>query len=258
MESRPKPLAIEMKDVWFSYNKVPVVEGVSFSLEQGEFLGILGPNGGGKTTLLKLMLGLLTPDRGEIKILGKSPKEARRQVGYLPQHTDFNMSFPISVFELALMGRLSHTAIWRPYSREDHRKIEEILKRVGMWDYRHVKVGELSGGQRQRVFIARALAVEPEILLLDEPTSSIDPQFETDLYDLFKELNKTVTIVVITHDIGVISRYVKSVACINRTLVFHEEGKITEEMIEAAYQCPVDLVAHGLPHRVFPEHKENH
>ncbi|RLB20785.1 MAG: ABC transporter [Deltaproteobacteria bacterium] len=248
--------AIEMKDVWFSYNKVPVVEGVSFTLKQGDFLGILGPNGGGKTTLLKLMLGLLKPDRGEIRILGKPPKEARKHVGYLPQETDFHMTFPITVYELALMGRLPHARLGRPYKKQDHQIAEEALKEVGMWEFRYAKVGELSGGQRQRVFIARALASEPKILMLDEPTSSIDPQFETDLYELFRELNKKITLVVITHDIGVISQYVKSVACINRTLIFHEEGKITQEMIEATYQCPVDLIAHGVPHRVFPIHKE--
>ena len=248
--------AIEMEDVWFSYNRVPVVEGISFTLKQGDFLGILGPNGGGKTTLLKLMLGLLKPDRGEIRILGKPPKEARKMVGYLPQETDFHITFPITVFELALMGRLPHAKVGRPYTKQDHQKAEHALREVGMWEYRYAKVGELSGGQRQRVFIARALASEPKILMLDEPTSSIDPQFEVDLYELFKELNKKITLVVITHDIGVISRYVKSVACINRTLIFHEEGKITQEMIEATYQCPVDLVAHGLPHRVFPTHKE--
>jgi len=248
--------AIEMKNVSFSYNKIPVVKGVSFTLKQGDFLGILGPNGGGKTTLLKLMLGLLKPDEGEIKILGKPPKEARKYVGYLPQETDFNMTFPITAYELALMGRLAHSKLGRPYTKKDHEIAEDALKQVGMWEYRFSRVGDLSGGQRQRVFIARALASEPKILMLDEPTSSIDPQFESDLYELFKELNKRITIVIITHDIGVISRYVKSVACINRTLIFHEEGKITQEMIEATYQCPVDLVAHGIPHRVFPVHKE--
>jgi len=248
--------AIEMKDVWFSYSRVPVVEGVTFTLRQGDFLGILGPNGGGKTTLLKLMLGLLKPDRGEIRIFGRPPKEARRMVGYLPQETDFHMTFPITAYELALMGRLLHAKVGRPYTKQDHQKAEHALKEVGMWEYRYAKVGELSGGQRQRVFLARALASEPKILMLDEPTSSVDPQFESDLYELFKELNKRITMVVITHDIGVISRYVKSVACINRTLIFHEEGKITQEMIEATYHCPVDLVAHGVPHRVFPTHKE--
>ncbi len=251
-----KPLAIEVEHVWFSYHKVPVLEDVSFSLPQGEFLAILGPNGGGKTTLLKLMLGLLEPQKGNIRILGRSPRESRRLVGYLPQQTDFNMSFPITVYEIALMGRLSSRRLGRPYSRQDHEKVQEVLELVGMWEQRYSLIGHLSGGQRQRVFIARALATEPSILFLDEPTSSIDPGFGTDLYDLLKDLNETITIVVITHDIGVISQHVKSVACINRSLIFHGEGKITQEMLDMAYQCPVDLVAHGVPHRVFPFHKE--
>jgi zinc transport system ATP-binding protein len=168
-----------------------------------------------------------------------------------------NITFPISAHEIALMGRLSRSGIGRGYSRDDRQKIDELLSKVGMWSHRNTAVGKLSGGQRQRVFIARALATDPEILFLDEPTASVDPEFEVDLYDFLNELNRTVTIVVITHDIGVISRSVKSVACVNRRLIHHGGGKITPEMLEMAYQCPVDLVAHGIPHRVLPTHEEN-
>ena len=125
-----------------------------------------------------------------------------------------------------------------------------------MWQHRHVSIGKVSGGQRQRVFIARALATDPDILFLDEPTSSLDPEFEIDLYGFLRELNQRVTIVVITHDIGVISRHMKSIACVNKHLVFHAEGQITEKMLDMAYECPVDLIAHGLPHRVLPQHEE--
>jgi zinc transport system ATP-binding protein len=248
--------AIEVKDVWFSYDKSPILEGVTFTLEQGDFLGILGPNGGGKTTLLRLLLGLLKPDKGVIKVLGEAPHDAKHRVGYVPQNTDFNITFPISALEITLMGRSSRSRIGRWYSREDRAKAEEVLKKVGMWDYVNTHIGKLSGGQRQRVFIARALATDPEILFLDEPTSSVDPEFETDLYDFLKELNKKVTIVVITHDIGVISRNMKSLACVNRRLVFHGEAEVTAEMIDMAYQCPVDLIAHGIPHRVLSNHKD--
>jgi len=250
------PPAIEIKDLWFSYDRTPVLKEVSFALKQGDFMAILGPNGGGKTTLLKLMLGILKPSRGMIRVLGKMPRDARERLGYVPQSTDINLTFPISVFELALMGRLSRSRFGRRYTDEDKQKVAALLKKVGMWDYRYWPVGRLSGGQRQRIFIARALAVEPAILFLDEPTASVDREFEVDLYELLKELNKDVTIVVITHDVGVVSRYVKSVACVNHTLIFHEDGKITTEMIDMAYKCPVDLVAHGIPHRVLPEHKE--
>lgn len=248
--------AIEVKNLWFYFGKAPVLEGVTFTLEQGDFLGILGPNGGGKTTLLKLLLGMLKPAKGSIRILGQNPHDAHHRVAYVPQNTDFNLSFPISVMEVALMGRLSRARMGRGYSGEDRASVQEALKKAGMWAYKDRPVGSLSGGQRQRVFIARALATEPEILFLDEPTASVDPEFETDLYEFLKELNRYVTIVTITHDVGVISRYVKSVACVNRRLIFHGEGKITKEMLDMAYQCPVDLIAHGIPHRVLPEHEE--
>jgi zinc transport system ATP-binding protein len=248
--------AIEIEDLWFSYDKTPILKKVSFTLEQGNYMAILGPNGGGKTTLLRLMLGILKPDRGTIRVLGRTPEEARENLGYVPQSTEVNLSFPISVFDLVLTGRLSRSRFGRRYSRGDKEKVETILKNVGMSEYRHFPIGQLSGGQRQRIFIARALAAEPSILFLDEPTASVDREFEVGLYEFLEELNREVTIVVITHDVGVISRYVKSVACVNRTLIFHGGGEITEEMIDMAYHCPVDLVAHGIPHRVLPEHEE--
>jgi zinc transport system ATP-binding protein len=249
--------AIEFEDVWFSYEKTPVLQEVSFSLEEGEFLGIIGPNGGGKTTLLKLMLGILKPDRGRIRILGQAPHDASHRVGYVPQGTDFNRSFPVSVLDVALMGRMSTSRIGRRYSKEDREKVREVLEKVGMWGYRNRLIGKLSGGQRQRVFIARALATNPEILFLDEPTASVDSEFQTDLYDFLKALNREVTIVVISHDIGIISAHMKSIACVNKHFIFHSGAEITQEMLDMAYECPVDLIAHGLPHRVLHSHKED-
>lgn len=250
-----KPYAIEMEDVCFSYNGDPVLKDVNLILEQGEFLGIIGPNGGGKTTLLKLMLGVLKPDKGRIRLLGEEPHDAGRRVGYVPQNTDFNRNFPISVMDVTLMGRLKRSRIGKGYTNEDKDKVRKILEKVGMWMYRQRPIGHLSGGQRQRVFIARALVTDPELLFLDEPTAGVDHEFETDLYDFLETLNKTVTIVIITHDIGVVSSHMKSIACVNRNLMFHKGGQITQEMIDMAYQCPVDLIAHGLPHRVLHTHK---
>ncbi|MBN1850290.1 MAG: ABC transporter ATP-binding protein [Deltaproteobacteria bacterium] len=250
-----KPYAIEMKNVCFSYNGDLVLKEVNLTLEQGEFLGIIGPNGGGKTTLLKLMLGVLRPDRGTIRLLGEEPHDAGHRVGYVPQNMDFNRNFPISVMDVTLMGRLKRSRIGKGYTLEDKDKVQEILKKVGMWKYRQRPIGQLSGGQRQRVFIARALVTDPELLFLDEPTASVDHEFETDLYDFLKALNKTVTIVVITHDIGVVSSHMKSIACVNKQLIFHKGGQITQKMIDMAYPCPVDLIAHGLPHRVLHSHK---
>jgi zinc transport system ATP-binding protein len=202
------------------------------------------------------MVGLLKPDRGTIRVLGQEPSVASSKVGYVPQDTDFNRGFPISVLDVALMGRLSRLRRGRGYSKEDREKVERILERVGMLEYRERPIGKLSGGQRQRVFIARALATEPEILFLDEPTAGVDRDFRTDLYDILRELNQEVTIVVITHDIGVVSRHMRSIACVNKHFIFHEGGQITQEMIDMAYECPVDLIAHGLPHRVLPSHRE--
>ena len=251
-----KPYAIELEDVWFGYERTTILQNVSLALAQGEFLGIIGPNGGGKTTLLKLMLGILKPNRGRIRILGQAPHDASHRVGYVPQSTDFNRSFPISVLDVALMGRLTMSRMGKRYSRRDREKVSDILQKVGMWDYRYSPIGKLSGGQRQRVFIARALATDPEILFLDEPTTSVDPEFETDLYDFLRELNKEVTIVVITHDIGIVSSHMKSIACVNKQFIFHPDGHISQDMLDMAYQCPVDLIAHGLPHRVLPTHEE--
>jgi len=250
-----KEKAIEVEGVWFSYDNITVLEDITFSVEKGDFFVIIGPNGGGKTTLLKLLLGILKPDKGKIKILGEPPHSTRHRVGYLPQYTDFNLSFPVSVMDVALMGRLNRKGFGKRFTDEDMEKVEKILKKLGMWEYRFVHIGKLSGGQRQRVFIARALATEPEILFLDEPTAGVDPEYETGVYEILRELNKEMTIVVITHDIGVISKYARSIACVNRKLVFHEEGKITKEMLEMAYECPVDLIAHGIPHRVLPKHE---
>ncbi len=249
------PYALELEGVCFSYEKTEVLKDVSFRLKQGEFLGIIGPNGGGKTTLVKLMLGLLRPDRGTIKILGMEPNAASARVGYVPQSMDLSRSFPISVMEVALMGRLSRSGIGKRYTREDRERARQALEKVGMWVHRHKHIGKLSGGQKQRVFIARALATDPEILFLDEPTASVDPEFQMNLYDILEELNKRVTIVVITHDIGVVSSYMKSIACVNKHFIFHEGGEITQEMVDMAYQCPVDLVAHGMPHRVLHTHE---
>ena len=252
-----KPYAIEFENVWFSYEGTVILRDVTFALEQGEFLGILGPNGGGKTTLLNLMLGILKPDRGRIRILGHEPHNVNNRVGYVPQSTDFNRNFPISVMDVALMGRQSRSRIGRRYSREDRERVSEILGKVGMWDFRHMPIGKVSGGQRQRVFIARALSTDPEILFLDEPTASVDSEFQTDLYDFLRELNEEVTIAVITHDIGVVSSYMKSIACVNKHFILHRGGQITQEMIDMAYQCPVDLIAHGVPHRVLHSHEED-
>jgi zinc transport system ATP-binding protein len=245
---------IEVRDIWFSFNGIPVLKEVNLKIYAGDFLAVIGPNGGGKTTLLKIMLGLLEPDRGTVQVFGHSPRDAAPVIGYVPQEIGFNKSFPISVQDVVLMGRIRGGGGWRRFSEEDKKAAWEALKRVEMWEYRKRRIGELSGGQRQRVFMARALVGEPQILFLDEPTASVDQKGQTDFYAFLKELNETVTIVVVSHDLMVLSSYIKSVACVSQQVFFHNAPEITKDMLEMAYHCPVELIAHGVPHRVLPDH----
>ncbi|GLI35422.1 MAG: metal ABC transporter ATP-binding protein [Deltaproteobacteria bacterium] len=256
MEVKLNPLAIEIEDVFFSYDGHLVLRDVNLKIEHGEFLAILGPNGSGKTTLLKLMLGILKPQRGTVRIFGKEPHKVVDRIGYVPQDTNINKDFPITVQDVALMGRLGQTGRSRRYSHEDILIVQQALERVKMWEYRGRPIGKLSGGQRQRVFIARALAANPSILFMDEPTSNVDKALQTELYEFLKELNRSMTIVVVSHDLSVLSSYIKSVACLNQTLYFHAAAEITQEMMDMAYHCPVELIAHGFPHRVLGEHKD--
>ncbi|MEJ5358975.1 MAG: metal ABC transporter ATP-binding protein [Desulfobacterales bacterium] len=255
--NRPEPV-IDIRGVWFSYNGQSVLEGVNLVVPRGDFLVLIGPNGGGKTTLLKLILGLLAPRRGEIAVLGTSPPRAAHRVGYVPQNVHVNKSFPICVHDVVRMGRLgAGGGRMRPGARrEEEAAVRRAMEEMGVWELRRRRVGQLSGGQLQRAFIARALVSRPEILLLDEAMASIDAQGRAEFYDLLAELNRSVTIVAVTHDTMMLSPRVKSVACVNRRLHHHAGGEITPELLEAAYRCPVDLVAHGVPHRVFEVHRE--
>jgi zinc transport system ATP-binding protein len=248
---------VEVRDLWFSYNGNPVITGVNLFIHSGDFLAIIGPNGGGKTTLMKLMLGILRPDRGTIRIFGRPPQEVAFRLGYVPQDIHINRGFPISVQDVVRMGRLRGGGGWRSFSGDDRAALKQALERVEMWELRSRRMDELSGGQRQRVYLARAMVSEPEILLLDEPMSSVDTKGQTDFYDFLLELNRTVTIVVVSHDAMVLSSHARSVACVNRQLFYHDAPEITKDMLEMAYQCPVELIGHGLPHRVFPEHSED-
>ncbi len=244
-----------LEDVWVHYDGIPVLEGVTLSIAEGDFLGIIGPNGGGKTTLLRVMLGLVKPTQGRVSILGTSPERSRTEVGYVAQTPLFDRDFPISVGEVVLMGRYNRTGLFRRYSREDRRVAQEALQTVDMLEYRHRQIGQLSGGEQQRVFIARALAVKPKLLLFDEPTASVDPAVQAEFYELLERLKQQMAIVLVSHDISAVSIYVDSIACLNRQLFYHGSKEITPEVLEATYKCPVQLIAHGaIPHRVLKEH----
>ncbi len=247
--------AIEIQGLWAGYDHEPVLEDVNLTVAPLDFIGLIGPNGGGKTTLIKVLLGLLPPLRGRVRILGKPVEQGREHIGYVPQLVNFDRDFPIPVWDVAQMGRLGHRRLLRRFTAHDDVIVAEALRSVELLTLRHRPIGELSSGQRQRVYIARALATEPDILLLDEPTASVDPHVSTSIYELLQQLNSHVTILLISHDMAAISSHVKTVGCINRRLFYHDERQLTAEMLEQVYQCPVDLIAHGVPHRVFPGHE---
>lgn len=246
--------AIEIRDVSLSFGAVPVLEGVELEVPRGTLLGIIGPNGAGKTTLLRLVLGLVDPDRGSVRVLGRRPREARGEVGYVPQFARFDPDFPVRVREVVLMGRLGNPRGLLGYTDRDREAARRAMGWMELEELAQRQVGELSGGQLQRTLIARALAMEPELLLLDEPTSSVDTRMGDNLYDMLHRLTDRMTVVLVSHDIGVIGREVESVACLNRRLYYHGSEELSQEVLEAAYGGRVDRVTHRHGHRVLEEH----
>jgi len=246
---------VRLENVWVSYNGTPALEGVNLAVDEHDFLGVIGPNGGGKSTLLKVILGLITPQRGSVTVLGSSPDRSRNRIGYVPQHSDYDRDFPVSVMEVVLMGRYGKRGMLKPYNESDREAAEKVLARVGMLSHARTQIGQLSGGQQQRTFIARALVSDPALLLLDEPTASVDSAMQTDFYELLEQLKKEMAIIMVSHDIGAVSVFVDKIACLNVQLYYHGSREITPEILEATYKCPVQLIAHGdIPHRVLKEH----
>jgi zinc transport system ATP-binding protein len=245
---------IEIRNLWVNYETTVALKDVNLTVQKGDIFGIIGPNGGGKSTLLKAILGLIPPTQGSIHILGEPPEQGRRHIGYVPQFASFDREFPISVLDVVVMGCLSRKPRVSWYTKEDRTAAQDALRFVGMHKLADQHISSLSGGQKQRVFIARALASKPEILLLDEPTASVDQNIKENIYDLLSRIQKSMTVVLVTHDIGVVSSLVNRVACLNQTLFTHYDNKLTAQMLEDAYRCPVDLIAHGVPHRVFEPH----
>ncbi|MFP4655180.1 MAG: metal ABC transporter ATP-binding protein [Methanohalobium sp.] len=246
---------IEISNLWVHYGDIPVLEDINLTVEQPrDLMAIIGPNGGGKTTLLKVILGLIKPSKGTVKIFRESPAINRKHIGYVSQHSTFDFDFPISVWEVVLMGRMGHAGLLKSYSKEDKLKAYNALNIVNMVEYKDHQIGKLSGGQRQRVFIARALTTEPKILLLDEPSSGLDTHMQGELYDLLSKLKKKMAIIMVTHDLTAVSLHVDTVACLNRKLFYHGSKEIPREDLEAAYHCPVEMIAHGVPHRVLKDH----
>jgi zinc transport system ATP-binding protein len=239
MDAKP---VIEIDNVSFSYDGLHALEDVSFTVHERDFISIVGPNAGGKTTLMKLILGLLKPSRGTVRVFGQPPVKTRSRIGYMPQHASLDPFFPVSVLDVVLMGRLGNGHTFGLFRRNDREAAMEALREVEMYPFRQRSFSTLSGGQRQRVLIARALTSRPELLLLDEPTSNIDIAVETELYELLKRLNERITILLVTHDLGFVSKYVKSVACVNRKVVVHPTSEIRGEMIYEMYGSQVHMI----------------
>lgn len=249
--------AVELENVTVKYDNIEALDDVTLKVDKGAFLGIIGPNGGGKTTLLKVILGLIEPEKGSTKIFGRKIKDALGKLAYVPQISEFDRHFPISVLDVVLMARLGpQLKFFHNYKKQDIKKSEEILAKLNLLDLKDRQIGKLSGGQLQRVLIARGLAVEPEILLLDEPTANVDSTATSQIYEILKELNKDKTIIVVTHDLAAVSSYFDSLACLNGRLYHHGSKELSQETTEHVFGCPVDLIAHGQPHRVFPPHGE--
>ncbi len=247
---------IEIEDLSFGYEpNVPILEHVTLTVERGQSGCIVGPNGGGKSTLLKLLLGLLQPQSGTIRIFGLPPHEARLKIGYMPQYHQLDSAFPVTVFEIALMGRLRPGLLGR-YSRADRAVADAALEEMGVAALKSRSFAELSGGQRQRVLIARALACKPDLLLLDEPTANIDPGAEEQFYGALEMLRKRMTVLTVSHDLGFVNREIDLIICVNRTVHLHAASAFTAEAANAVYQHQVNLIRHD--HSCFCNCSETH
>ena len=251
---------IELKGIYAAYDQKQVLEDVNLTVYEKDFLGIIGPNGGGKTTLMKVILGLLKPTAGTIQFFkdGVVSKE-EITMGYLPQYNSIDKKFPISVYEVVLSGLNRQKSLFRSFSKEQHRKVQEVIVQMGLEGLEDRAIGQLSGGQLQRALLGRALVSDPQVIILDEPNTYIDKRFEAKLYSLLEEINKERAIILVSHDIGTVLQNVKSIACVNVDLDYHPDTEVSAEWLEEKFGCPIELLGHGeLPHRVLKAHHHHH
>ncbi len=234
---------IDVRDVCFAYGTQEVLHNVSFQIQPRALVAVVGPNGGGKTTLLKLLLGALTPRYGEIRVLGQPPVDARARIGYVPQSIPFDPRFPVSARDVVLMGRVGKSR-FGAYGGEDRRAARTALERVRLETFEHRAFSELSGGERQRVMIAQALAGGSELLLLDEPVANVDPEHASQMYELFRELTAEVTIMMVSHNLGVVTGHATHVLCVNRTAGLHAIGEVASATFTAAFGGSLTAIRH--------------
>ena len=247
---------MEILSVDVGYDDNVVLRNINLVINDRDFIGIIGPNGGGKTTLLKVILGLIKPFNGEIVFHKGIGNESRHgSIGYLPQLNETDKKFPITVGEVVLSGLMPPGRFFYYYTKNDKTRVKEILKMTGMGAYKDTHIGDLSGGQLQRVFLARAIVSSPSLLILDEPATYVDNRFESELYEFLSELNQKMAILLVSHDIGIISGYIKTIACVNGALHYHNSNVINSDQLKV-YNCPIDIITHGkVPHRVLEDHK---
>lgn len=247
---------IELRNITAAYGNKTVLKNISLDVWENDFLGIIGPNGGGKTTLLKIILGLLQPVEGSLHFFSNGKKVPTLKMGYLPQYNMIDKKFPISVREVISSGLSSEKPLFRGFNKAQNKRIEEVLDLMGLSDLSSRAIGELSGGQLQRVLLGRSIVSRPQLLILDEPSSYVDKRFESHFNGLLSDINKESAIILVSHDIGTILPMVNNIACVNETLHYHPGSDISEEWLGHAYACPIELIAHGdLPHRVLKAHK---
>ena len=251
--------SISIKNLTVYYDRTCAVDDVSFNVGDKEYLGIVGPNGSGKSTLLKAIIGLVPINKGSVKIYGQDVSVGRSLIGYVPQFSEVDKKFPITVAEVVLSGTLKKgVSFFHHYTQSDQALVAELLDKVDLSELSQRQISELSGGEFQKMLIARALATKPRILLLDEPTASVDASSRSNIYELLAELNKKMTIILVTHDMMAISSQVHSLACMNQSLIYHGKPELSQGIVNKLYGCPVDLIAHGVPHRVLKTHQQEH
>ena len=254
----PNPI-IQISDLYAAYEEKTVLSHVDLTVYERDFLGIIGPNGGGKTTLIKSILGLHQPQKGKIHFYKNGKEVPEINMGYLPQYNNIDKKFPISVYEVILSGLSKQKTIFQRYSNEQHELVRQMIIQMGLEGMDKRAIGELSGGQLQRALLGRALVSNPEVIILDEPNTYIDKRFEAKLYSLLEEINKERAIILVSHDIGTILKNVKTIACVNETVHYHPHTEVPTEWLEEHFGCPIEMLGHGsFPHRVLKCHDHEH
>ncbi len=245
---------VEIHNLSAGYGQNIVLHEVNLTIKPFDFIGVIGPNGGGKTTLLKALLGLIPLMTGEIIFADSMTGGSAHRIGYLPQINNIDCKFPVTVFDVVRSGLMSRKRLIGRYSHEENERSNSLMEEMGIFAIRNKAIGELSGGQIQRALLCRALVNNPKLLILDEPNTYVDNRFERELYEKLKFLNEKLAILLVSHDLGTISTYVKSYACVNSSLHYHAGNAVTPELLKS-YECPIQIISHGdIPHTVLHNH----